>query len=281
MGQLVAFGGSPVLNRAVVSEGSLYGSPVHWPQPINSKSLHRSTGAGKGAVTCPRPSYYFNTLCLPLRSFYLSDFSRTHHLGPSRGQTGAPRQKARGGVKWFIGNVCCWVLRKGSARMDSEQKCGGKQLVMNLTESCLWRVEAELTPEQLLGGFSSSHWWAFAALWWPHGPDSEERKGVHSRGGPGSGEWFILPPCHSLWATPLEMASNVTVLRRKISTLCLSVTAAQTDLLTSYVLLLALCVCISQSSTFQGSRHNVTPGGSQRLNYSIAFKSFSILSLPL
>lgn len=177
MGQLVAFGGSPVLNRAVVSEGSLYGSPVHWPQPINSKSLHRSTGAGKGAVTCPRPSYYFNTLCLPLRSFYLSDFSRTHHLGPSRGQTGAPRQEARGGVKWFIGNVCCWVLRKGSARMDSEQKCGGKQLVMNLTESCLWRVEAELTPEQLLGGFSSSHWWAFAALWWPHGPDSEERRG--------------------------------------------------------------------------------------------------------
>lgn len=133
MGQLVAFGGSPVLNRAVVSEGSLYGSPVHWPQPINSKSLHRSTGAGKGAVTCPRPSYYFNTLCLPLRSFYLSDFSRTHHLRPSRGQTGASRQEARGGVKWFIGNVCYWVLRKGSARMDREEKCGGKQLVMNLT----------------------------------------------------------------------------------------------------------------------------------------------------
>lgn len=133
MGQLVAFGGSPVLNRAVVSEGSLYGSPVHWPQPINSKSLHRSTGAGKGAVTCPRPSYYFNTLCLPLRSFYLSDFSRTHHLRPSRGQTGVSRQEARGGVKWFIGNVCYWVIRKGSARMDTEQKCGGKQLVMNLT----------------------------------------------------------------------------------------------------------------------------------------------------
>ncbi len=126
MGQLVAFGGSHVLSRAAVSEGSLYGSPVHWPQPINSKSLHRSTGAGRGAVTCPRPSYYFNTLCLPLRSFYLSDFSRTHHLGPSRGQTGALRHEARGGVKWFIGNVCYWLLRRGSARMDSEQKCGGE-----------------------------------------------------------------------------------------------------------------------------------------------------------
>lgn len=45
--------------------------------------------------------------------------------------------------------------------MDSEHKCrgGGRQLVMNLTEmgSCLWRGEAELTPEQLLGGFPSSH----------------------------------------------------------------------------------------------------------------------------
>lgn len=29
MAQLVAFGGSPVQSRAVVSEGSLYGSPVH------------------------------------------------------------------------------------------------------------------------------------------------------------------------------------------------------------------------------------------------------------
>lgn len=29
MGQLVAFGESPVLNRSGVSEGSLYGSPVH------------------------------------------------------------------------------------------------------------------------------------------------------------------------------------------------------------------------------------------------------------
>lgn len=41
-------------------------------------------------------------------------------------------------------------------------------------------------------------------------------------------EWFILPPCRSLWVIPLEIVSNVTVLRRKISTLCLSVTAAQT-----------------------------------------------------
>lgn len=279
MGQLVAFGGSPVLNRAVVSEGSLYGSPVHWPQPINSKSLHRSTGAGKGAVTCPRPSYYFNTLCLPLRSFYLSDFSRTHHLGPSRGQTGAPRQEARGGVKWFIGNVCCWVLRKGSARMDSEQKCGGKTVSdepdWKLFMACRGRADPGTAPRRILE-FSLMSFCSPLMATWPR--QWGEEGGVHSRGGPGSGEWFILPPCHSLWATPLEMASNVTVLRRKISTLCLSVTAAQTDLLTSYVLLLALCVCISQSSTFQGSRHNVTPGGSQRLNYSIAFKSWNILS---
>lgn len=39
----------------------------------------------------------------------------------------------------------------------SKSACGGGQLVMNLTESCLWREEAVLTPEQLLGGFSSSH----------------------------------------------------------------------------------------------------------------------------
>lgn len=175
MGQLVAFGGTPVLNRVVASEGSLYGSPVHWPQPINSNSLHRSTGAGKGAVTYPRPSYYFNTLCLPLRSFYLSDFSRTHHLGPSRGQTGVSRQEARGGVQWFIGNVCDRVLRKGSTRMDFEQKSRGETVSdePHCDRSCLWCGEAELTPEQLLGGFSSSHWWAFAALWWPHGPDSK------------------------------------------------------------------------------------------------------------
>lgn len=104
-----------------------------------------------------------------------------------------------------------WTVRKSvCARM-------GMQLVMNLTESCLRRREARLTSEQLLGGFSSSHWWAFAALWWPHSPDSKEQRG----GGEaeGSGQWFILPPCQSLWATPLEMASNVTVLRRKISAL--------------------------------------------------------------
>lgn len=207
MGQLVTFGGSPLLNRAVVSEGSLYGSPVHWPQPINSKSLHRSTGAGKGAVTCPRPSYYFNTLCLPLRSFYLSDFSRTHHLRPSRGQTGVSRHEERGGVRWFIVNVGCWVFLKRSARMDSEHgvwwgwwwwgvsdepDCDGK---------CLWHREAELTPEQLLGGLSRSHWWAFAALWWPYGPDS----GGISRESPGVWEWFIYHrvslygPHHKRW----------------------------------------------------------------------------------
>lgn len=43
--------------------------------------------------------------------------------------------------------------------MDSEQKCEGKQLVMNLTEmGAVYGVERSgLTPEQLLGGFSSSH----------------------------------------------------------------------------------------------------------------------------
>lgn len=172
MGQLVAFGGSPVLNSAVVFEGSLYDSPVHWPQPINSKSLHRSTGARKGAVTCSRPSYYFNTLCLPLRSFYLSDSSRTHHLRPSRGQTGASRREPEEGVKWFIGNVCCGCCGKGSTRMDSEQKCWGETVSdePDCDGSCLWHTEAKLTPEQLLGGFSTSHWWAFAAPQWP---DSE------------------------------------------------------------------------------------------------------------
>lgn len=120
MGQLVIFGGSLVLKRAAVSEGSLYDSPVHWPQPINSKSLHRSTGARKGAVTCSRPSYYFNTLCLPLRSFYLSDFSRTYHLGPRRGQTGVSRQESRGG-----GQVIYWKrLLLGVTEKDSKNGQG-------------------------------------------------------------------------------------------------------------------------------------------------------------
>lgn len=123
--------------------------------------------------------------------------------------------------------------------------------------ACRGRADPGTAPRRILE-FSLMSFCSPLMATWPR--QWGEEGGVHSRGGPGSGEWFILPPCHSLWATPLEMASNVTVLRRKISTLCLSVTAAQTDLLTSYVLLLALCVCISQSSTFQGSRHNVTPG---------------------
>ena len=49
--------------------------------------------------------------------------------------------------------------------------------------SCLWSGEAALTPEQLLGGFSSSYWWAFAALRWPHVPDW--RREVGSLWGPG------------------------------------------------------------------------------------------------
>ena len=58
IGQLVAFGWSVCFERGCsLGEVSLYGSPVHWPQPINWKSLHRSTGAGRGAVTCPKPSY--------------------------------------------------------------------------------------------------------------------------------------------------------------------------------------------------------------------------------
>lgn len=75
-------------------------------------------------MTCPRPSYYFNTLCLPLRSFYLSDFSRTHHLGPSRGQTGARRQEERGweGSHDLLETSAIGFYGKkgGSARMDSE-----------------------------------------------------------------------------------------------------------------------------------------------------------------
>lgn len=90
---------------------------------------------------------------------------------------------------------------------------------MNLSESCLWGKEVRLTPEELLRGFSNSHWWAFAALWWPHSLDSEKQR----VGGGKRVEWFILPPCRSLWVVPLEIVSNVTVLRRKISTLCLSV----------------------------------------------------------
>lgn len=114
---------------------------------------------------------------------------------------------------WTVGKSVC-VCVHVCACMCAH----GGQLVMNLTESCLRRREARLTSEQLLGGFSSSHWWAFAALWWPHSPDNKEQRGG-GRVGLGSGQWFILPPCQSLWATPSEMASNVTVLRRRISTL--------------------------------------------------------------
>lgn len=65
--------------------------------PLTQRASAGAPEQGEGAVTCPRPSYYFNTLCLPLRSFYLSDFSRTHHLGPSRGQTAStPRREQRG-----------------------------------------------------------------------------------------------------------------------------------------------------------------------------------------
>ena len=147
---------------------------------------------------------------------------------------------------------------KGSARMDSEQKCGGKQLVMNMTamgavygavrpswpQNSSWEDSQVLTDELL------------------QPCDGHMAQTVRSGVNMGSGglrEWFILPPCHSLWATPLEMASNVTVLRRKISSFCLSVTAAQTDLLTSCAPPppLALCVCVSRSSPFQGSWHTV------------------------
>lgn len=102
-------------------------------------------------MTCPRPSYYFNTLCLPLRSFYLSDFSRTHHLGPSRGQTGARRQEERGreGSNDLLETsaIGCYGEKKGGVRgwtVRGKKKCVrvkevGVQLVMDLTESCLWR----------------------------------------------------------------------------------------------------------------------------------------------
>lgn len=141
------------------------------------------------------------------------------------------------------------------------------QLVMNLTESCLWCREARLTPELLLGGFPTSHWWAFAALWWPHGPDNKKQQERQGKGALGSGLWFILPPCHSLWAAPLEIASNVTVLKRKISTLCLSVTVAQPDLHTSPH---ALCVDINPTSPFHGW-HKCIHQTWTKLNYSIVF----------
>lgn len=109
-------------------------------------------------MTCPRPSYYFNTLCLPLRSFYLSDFSRTHHLGPSRGQTpSTPRRELRGWEGFcLIYWKCLGAAGRGSrwdgrtCREEEGKWVGGSrggQLVMNLTESCLCRRQKPGRPQ--------------------------------------------------------------------------------------------------------------------------------------
>lgn len=50
------------------------------------------------------------------------------------------------------------VVQRGSAWMDSEEK--GRKTVSdepNCTEHRLWCREAELNPEQPLGGFSRAH----------------------------------------------------------------------------------------------------------------------------
>lgn len=212
----MSFGGSPVLNGVVVSEGSVYDSPVHWPQPINSKSLHRSTGAGKGAVTCPRPSYYFNTLCLPLRSFYLSDFSRTHHLGPSRGQTRVSRQEKQSNDLLETSAIGFYRKREQerTARRRAWVYVGTVSDEPDCDGSCLWSGAANLTPEQLLGGFSSSSWWAFAALWWPHGPESGE--GVERLGDPGVGGVIYFTTMSLFMSHTAHNGFNLTVLRRRI-----------------------------------------------------------------
>lgn len=88
----------------------------------------------------------------------------------------------------------------------------------------VYGVERPTWPlEQFLGGFSSSYWWAFAALWWPHSPHARGAGGRKVRAIQGSRQWFILPPCHSLQATLHKMASELTVLGRKIRTVFLSV----------------------------------------------------------
>lgn len=70
---------------------------------------------------------------------------------------GLPDKRQEEGSNDLLETSAVGCYGKGVQGWTVSKSVGGKQLVMNLTESCLWRVEAELTPEQLLGGFSSSH----------------------------------------------------------------------------------------------------------------------------
>lgn len=67
--------------------------------PLTQRASAGAPEQGEGAVTCPRPSYYFNTLCLPLRSFYLSDFSIiSGRVGDGRRPLGETPGERMGGL---------------------------------------------------------------------------------------------------------------------------------------------------------------------------------------
>jgi len=69
------------------AHGVFMGPLAHWPQAINShRAQSPSSRAQRALEPWPHPGspYYSCTLCLPLRSFYLSDFSRKNEAWGGR-----------------------------------------------------------------------------------------------------------------------------------------------------------------------------------------------------
>lgn len=143
---------------------------------------------------------------------------------------------------------------------------------MNLTESCLWGNLARLTPEELLRGFSNSHWWAFAALWWPHSLDSEKQTGWW---GNGSGVIYFTTMSLFMGHTTGDCLKCYCPQEKDQYTLlkCYS----SLDLLSSCTLMPAPCVCIKP---FQGRRHQIsTRHMTEAICDVLVFSTFGFLCL--
>lgn len=167
------------------------------------------------------------------------------------------------GREWVQG----WTVSKSVGEtVSDEPDCDG---------SSLWHGEAKLTPEQLLGAFTSSHWWAFAALWWPHGSDSKEQL----KGGWGLGTSGVRGVIHF---TTMSLFMGHTT-RDGVKCYCPQEAGQHTlpkcytssDRLTN-VCSSWLCIFASARVHHLRSANTVCHQRSQRLSYSIAFKSWDL-----